>query len=142
MMVAVSWVINPLANFFLLFDRDGKYALSYNEKWNAISFSTAIVIGLLAMIAAWLIIKDSPSKQEMLIAALVVMSVSIPLGHMRFPWTFQGNSFLQWYSMSLVLTALVVALITLILPESNSVLLIVYIVGFAAYMWLHAFSKR
>ena len=142
LLVATSWVINPLANFFLLFDRDGKYAVSYNEKWNSISFTIAVITGLLVVIAALILPGQIAYKEGILTAGLIVMSLAIPLGHMRFPWRFQGVGFLQWYSMGLVVTGILTAIFCCFTTEALPTFAAFYLIGFAAYMWVHAFSKR
>jgi Tfp pilus assembly protein PilF len=141
-LVATSWVINPLANFFLLFDRDGKYAVSYNERWNALSFTAAICLGLLFVIASFVIGSEQGYRPGVLTTGFIIMSLAIPLGHMRFPWKIKGSNFLQWYSMSLVVIGLVTAAMCCITPIDLPAFAVVYLIGFAAYMWVHAFSKR
>ncbi|MBS1577225.1 MAG: tetratricopeptide repeat protein, partial [Bacteroidetes bacterium] len=81
---AASWIINPLANTFLLMDKEGKYALTNSERWNAISFMICVVAGI-AIIVLGNFIADKNWGENLLIAGLVVLSLCIPLGHMRFP---------------------------------------------------------
>ncbi|HTE24409.1 tetratricopeptide repeat protein [Flavitalea sp.] len=142
LLVITSWVINPLANFFLLFDKDGKYAVSNNEKWNALSFTGAIVLGLMVVIASIFMTSQNDQSNGLLTAGLILMSVAIPLGHMRYPWKFKGSNFLQWYSMALVITGFITAIFCSFSNESLPAFAAVYLLGFAAYMWVHAFSRR
>jgi tetratricopeptide (TPR) repeat protein len=142
LLVATSWIINPLANFFLLFDKDGKYAVSYNEKWNALSFTFAALAGLTIVIISAFLPDTNKYANGLLVSGLIIMSVAIPLGHMKFPWKIRGENFLQWYSMCLVVAGFVAALSTVSTTDDLSVFAAIYLVGFAAYMWVHAFSNR
>ncbi|RYY62589.1 MAG: tetratricopeptide repeat protein, partial [Chitinophagaceae bacterium] len=51
--VVATWIINPVANFFLLFHKDGKYALDATEKWTAITVMSSLFIGLAVLLSAW-----------------------------------------------------------------------------------------
>lgn len=140
--VATSWIINPLANFFLLFDKDGKYAVTNNEKWNAISFTTAIAAGLLLVIVSLLLPEPVAAGAGVLAGGLIVLSLAIPLGHMQFPWNLRGRNFLQWYSICLVVVGALTALFCCFSTDPFPPYAVVYVVAFVAYMWVHAFAKR
>jgi tetratricopeptide (TPR) repeat protein len=140
--VATSWVINPLANFFLLFDSDGRYAVTENERWNALSFTGAVVTGLIIVLISVALPAENPYSGGLLTGGLILMSLAIPLGHMRFPWRRRGASFLQWYSMGLVVIGLITSVCCLFTPETLPAFTAVYLVGFAVYMWVHAFARR
>jgi len=136
--VITSWVINPLANFFLLFHKDGKYALSSREKVNAVSLISALVAGLTLVITG-LLLPGSP--ENILLAGLVAMSMGLPLGHMSFPWRLKGNSPVQWFSMALVLFGLTTTAVSLIGLPAASVILPTYIIAFVLYTWASVFGR-
>ena len=142
LLVLTSWVINPLANFFLLFDRDGKYAVSNNEKWNAVSFMSAIGLGLILIVCSFVIASQTPTYPGIFTGGLIIMSMSIPLGHMKYPWAYKNSNFLQWYSMALVIVGFLTAVFCIPGNESLPAFTAVYLLGFAAYMWIHAFAHR
>jgi len=136
--VITSWVINPLANFFLLFHKDGKYALSSREKTNAIALISALVAGL-AIVITGLFLPGNPLP--VVFAGLITMSLGLPLGHMNFPLRLKGNLLVQWYSMGLVLFGLVaIAFILLGIPATVT-LLYAYGICFVLYTWLSVFGK-
>lgn len=136
--VITSWVINPLANFFLLFHKDGKYALSSREKTNAIALISALVAGL-AIVITGLFLPGNPLP--VVFAGLITMSLGLPLGHMNFPLRLKGNLLVQWYSMGLVLFGLVaIAFILLGIPATVT-LLYAYGICFVLYTWVSVFGK-
>ncbi len=141
-MVATSWVIYPLANFFLLFDKDGKYAVSSEEKWNARFFVAALVTGGLILSIQFLLFAGEAFGAQLLLTGLVVMSLCVPLGHMHFPLKLSGNSFVQWYGKGLVLLGLITAIILIINAAAGQTLSVIYFVGFAAFLWIHSLSNR
>lgn len=136
--VITSWVINPLANFFLLFHKDGKYALSSREKTNAIALITALVAGL-AVVITGLFLPGNP--EPVVFAGLVTMSLGLPLGHMQFPLRLKGNLLVQWYSMALVLFGLVTIAFVLYGVPAAVTLLYAYGICFVLYTWLSVFGK-
>ncbi|AXY73129.1 tetratricopeptide repeat protein [Paraflavitalea soli] len=136
--VITSWVINPLANFFLLFHKDGKYALSSREKTNAIALITALVAGL-AVVTIGLFLPGHP--EPVVFAGLVIMSLGLPLGHMRFPIRLKGNLLVQWYSMALVLLGFVTITFMLSGVPAAVTLLYAYGICFVLYTWVSVFGK-
>lgn len=135
---ATSWFINPLANFFLLFHKDGKYALSSREKTNAILLVIALLLGL-GLIVLSLVLPESGAY--MLYAGLITISLGLPLGHMNFPLRLKGNKPVQWLSMGLVVLGLVVVGVVLAGYPGASNLLYAYLISFIVYTWASAFLK-
>lgn len=136
--VITSWVINPLANFFLLFHKDGKYALSSREKTNAVALISALIAGLGLVITGMFL----PSNPEPVVfAGLVTMSLGLPLGHMHFPVRLKGNMLVQWYSLALLLLGFTTIAFSLLHLEGASTLLYSYFIGFVLYTWVSVFGK-
>jgi hypothetical protein len=135
---ATSWFINPLANFFLLFHKDGKYALSGKEKTNAICTVVCLLAGIGIMITAAVL----PGSQEALfLTGLVAMSLGLPMGHMDFPLRLAGNRLLQWVSLFLVAFGIItIGLAFAAYPKTDD-LLSGYGIAFVAYTWASAFLK-
>ncbi|HET9277537.1 MAG TPA: tetratricopeptide repeat protein, partial [Flavitalea sp.] len=87
--VITSWVINPVANFTLLFNKDGKYALTNSEKWSAITSVGALVFGALMLIVSYLLTSAEALSGSSFIPGLVCLSLALPLSNMQFPITFR-----------------------------------------------------
>lgn len=137
--VITSWVINPLANFFLLFYKDGKYALSQREKINAIALVVALTTGLALMVIGILL----PEPSLVIIkAGLVAMSLGLPLGHMHFPLRIKGNSWVQWFSIALVVLGGVTIVASLAASgQQADSLQNIYLVAFILYTWASVFRN-
>jgi tetratricopeptide (TPR) repeat protein len=134
---AASWIINPLANSFLLVHKEGKYALTNSEKWNAISFMICVLAGVSIIILSNFIVGPDWGG-DFLIAGLVVLSLCIPMGHMNFPIKFRNNTFPQWVELGLIALAVITLLITLLhIPASTAG--IIYFILFVIYTWAKAF---
>src|SRR5215831_7740046 len=131
--VATSWIINPLANFFLFFDKDGKYALTSSEKWSAILTVIALLSGISIILASLGLEKDSAT--DLLISGVVVMSLALPLGHMNYPIRLKGNRRMQWYSIALAATGLVAVILSFVYPAVSEVALGIYGIAFVIYTW-------
>jgi tetratricopeptide (TPR) repeat protein len=138
--VIMSWVINPLANLFLLFHKDGKYALNKREKINAICAVVVLLSGL-AMVITGLFMPENPGL-VIVMAGLVALSLALPLGHMEFPIRLKGNNAVQWFSIGLVLFGLVIIFFLfsgLPIPEA---VMWTYFVSFVVYTWARSVLAR
>lgn len=136
--VITSWVINPLANFFLFFYKDGKYALTRREKLNAISLVVALSTGLGLVIASLLM---PLVTVQLLVAGLITMSLGLPLGHMHLPLQWKGNSWVQWFSICLVLLGLAVIVLVLATPLPVDKVGFTYLGAFVLYTWASIFRS-
>ena len=143
LMVATSWIINPLANFFLLFNPDGKHALTSNEKLNSLLLIGAIALGLMTALTGLILSGYRYNPDQWYIAALIILSLGFPLGHMQFPLRFKGASKLQGYSMALVSLGIVSVILLAVAPlDSMAWAITIYGVSFVVFTWLNAFFHR
>lgn len=137
--VITSWVINPLANFFLLFYKDGKYALSQREKVNAVALIVALTAGLALMVTGFFL--PEPSF-DVVKAGLVAMSMGLPLGHMNFPLQWKEKNWVQWYSIVLIVLGLATIGISLAAtPQLAETWQNAYLVAFILYTWASIFRR-
>ncbi len=133
--IGISWIISPMANAFLLFHRDGKHALEPSERWNAIAFMACIAAGMLVLLLSGSV---APADQSgaWVLAGMVLLSLSVPAGHMEYPLKLKGNSLGQWLSMGmLVLAAGIVAMCLADIP-GYEVPLVIYFIAFVLYSWV------
>jgi tetratricopeptide (TPR) repeat protein len=133
--IGISWIINPMANAFLLFHRDGKHALDPSEKWNAISFMACIGAGILVMVLAATLATEGQSDNWFL-AGMVLLSLSVPAGHMNYPLRLKGNSFGQWLSMGMLVLAMVIVGMCLGGIPGYEIPLVIYFIAFVLYSWV------
>ncbi len=136
--VITSWVINPLANFFLLFHQDGKYALSSREKINAVCLVVVLLSGL-GLVLTGLFMPGG--SKPIILAGLVTMSLGLPLGHMDFPIRLKGNRFVQWFSMGLILFGLVIISLILSGLPATDTLMWAYFITFVVYTWASVLGR-
>lgn len=126
-----TWVITPISNLFLRFNKYGNYLLDKNEKRSsnlvAISFMVFIV-GLLLFI----ILKDV----GMLAIAIYGFAMMIPFGSMFSP---AKNNTLQIYTIALGLIGLISIGITLTSGEFWNVLTPLFVLGFVGFQWIANF---
>jgi tetratricopeptide (TPR) repeat protein len=132
-----SWTMNSIANFFLLFHPDGKYALSFTEKWSAISVVTAMLTGFAVLsLALFSSIGRGTAYEDMILTAgLVCLSLALPLGEMDYPIRFKKSGKRNRFSLLLVMTGLLSLLVVLFFPAQALLLVLVYGVGFLLYNW-------
>lgn len=139
--VVTSWVINPIANFTLLFNKDGKYALTVSEKWSAITSVSALMLGLIILAVSFVLRTPGSESLSIFIPGLVCFSFALPLSNMQFPITFktkQPNSFI---SLTLVVLGLLSILMLLIDKDGATFFLVIYFIGFIGYNWTGLFRN-
>jgi tetratricopeptide (TPR) repeat protein len=102
--VVVSWSINSVANFFLLFHPLGKYALTVTERWTAITVVSALITGLILLSLASFtgIATGTAYDGGLFIAGLVCVSLALPLSEMQYPLRLKGKGWRTWAAAVLV----------------------------------------
>ncbi len=140
LMVIISWLIKPLGNLFLSLHPEGKYAVTPNEKMNAYTVFGALVLGL-AMLLLSLLLPNEGKK--LLMAGIVMASMSIPLGMLRYPLK-QFTSFTkQWVGLICAGMGLL-AVMGLLVPWLGTMgigTMLLYGILLVAGTWVAAFSK-
>lgn len=136
--VASSWIMNPMANAFLLFHKVGKHALDPQERWNAIGFLGSLAAGTILLLLS--LAFTNPDRVTAFVqAGLAAASLCIILGHIEFPLKLKNNRFSQWLSMLMVLTALTGIGMALALIPAYEFVFIAYMALFVIYSWTTAF---
>lgn len=138
--VLTSWLINPIANFFLLFYKDGKYALSAHERWNAISTVSVMLAGFAIALVGLLL--PEAAQAGVVMGGATIFSLALPLGHLSLPVRLRGNSLRQWFTLLILLIGTVTAVLFFAgLPWAETAG-ITYLVAFVLFTWLGVFSSR
>ena len=136
--VLITWLIHPLANFFLLFHKDGKHAIDTTERWTAITVVGSLLLGMLVFCIACVII---PGKiyPPLMLAAIAFWATALPLGNIQYPLSF--TAYTGKNKIAIILVAL--GLLTLIFSFINLNVAIViggiFIVLFVINSWVGIF---
>ncbi len=135
-----TWLIYPLANFFLLFHKDGKYAVNNTERWTAIT----VVCSLAAACTLFCIGMMNGSGnilQSFLIAAMAFAAMSLPLGSIEYPLSFNGYTGRNKVAMILVALGLVTVAFSFINLNIATATGLVLIVSIVVNSWVSVFRK-
>jgi len=124
-----TWIIAPISNLFLRFNKYGQLLLNKKEKMSsnfvAISLGTFIV-GLILYIAL--------SDEKMLTIAAFGFAMMLPLGTMFSP---SKNKYgLLIYTIALALVGLTAISLTFSTGEMFNLMTVVFIFGFVAFQWI------
>ncbi|MEP7277759.1 MAG: tetratricopeptide repeat protein [Bacteroidota bacterium] len=132
-----SWTMGAIANFFLLFHRDGKYALTNTEKYSAIGVVSAVLTGfmLLAVAVCTPIAQGTAYEDAFFASGLVCLSLALPLGEIDYPIHFTMENKRNFFSVLLVTTGLFSLLFAVFFPAQALLVMAVYGVGFLIYNW-------
>ena len=133
--VVTSWVINPIANFTLLFNKDGKYALTNSEKWSAVSSVSALLIGLSVLLFTFFVTEASLLSFPMFVPGLICFSLALPLSNMEFPLSFKTKTGTSFVSLLLVTLGIVCLFMPFIDDEGALFFQVIYFIFFIGYNW-------
>lgn len=124
-----TWIIVPISNLFLRFNKYGQLLLDKKEKMSsnfvAISLS-AFIVGLLLYIAL--------SDEKMLTIAVFGFAMMLPMGTMFSP---SKNKYgLLIYTIALAVVGLTAIGLTFSTGEMFNLMTVVFIFGFVAFQWV------
>ena len=135
--VITSWIINPVANFFLLFHRDGKYALTQDERWRAITVIASLVIGLVCLIPAFAAGSDESIGPWQILAGCFLL-MAVPLNDVVYPLGLRHGS-RNTIALLLIAIALVTVLLAFPLTDTALITGLLFVVLFILNNWLGLF---
>ncbi|MET0634943.1 MAG: tetratricopeptide repeat protein [Chitinophagaceae bacterium] len=136
--VVATWIINPVANFFLLFHKDGKYALTDTEKWTSITVMGSLLSGVLLLVIGWMAgVRDELSPVFIIAFSLLLMAV--PLGDFQYPLNIRRSTATVKIAMVLVALGLITILTALVLPEYAVMVGMAFLLLFILNNWLGLF---
>jgi tetratricopeptide (TPR) repeat protein len=137
--VVTSWIINPLANFFLLFHRDGKYALDLTEKWTAITVVSSLVLGCIVVVPALTMGPKEGVYPPLMIIAVILWLMALPLGDIQYPLSFKKTGTANKAALILVSTGILTILLAFIYFPAAIVTGVLFGIGFVLNNWLGIF---
>jgi tetratricopeptide (TPR) repeat protein len=136
LIVVITWTINAIANFVLLFHPLGKHALTVSEKWAAITVIAALGTGILLLtFSAIHTSEDAASNGALFVAGLVSLSLALPLGAIEYPLSFRNKHWHVLFAKALCVAGLFTLLLFPVLPALAMQLAIVYGIAFIIYNW-------
>lgn len=139
LLVVISWTINSIANFILLFNPIGKYALTITEKWTAISVVAALATGLLILCTSQFtpLFDNTLYGNSIFTAGVVCISLALPLSQMEYPFSFKNiEGWRDWYSFLLLAAGVTGLCMFLLSPPLALIIFIIYGIAFIIYNWV------
>ncbi len=127
-----TWLITPLSNLFLRFNKYGQLLLSEKEK-----LSSSFVAGSLAVCITGLILWLVLSDETMLTLAMFGFAMMLPLGTMFSP--SKSKNGLLIYTIALAVVGVIAVWITFATHEMFNLMTVIFIFGFVAFQWVANF---
>lgn len=129
-----TWIANPVANFSLLFHKDGKYSLTKGESVIGISVVTTLVTGILLACYAYYFFVTPP--EVILYPAIILATMAIPLGQLELPLDMKSASAKVWYPIALVTTGLLAIATVFVSREVAVFFTVLYGIGLLIFTWV------
>ena len=142
-MALISWIIKPMANMFLNFHPEGRYAVTNEEKMIAYTVLGPILLGLIFGFMAL----GLPGNKEAGIPwggiALATASLALPFNYIRYPLKDYMRNFRQWMGLITVCLGILAVLTSLFLSDRtvSATLMGIYGPVWFIGMWVAAFTK-
>jgi tetratricopeptide (TPR) repeat protein len=129
-LIAIStWVISPISNLFLRFNRYGKFLLDKNEKMSSNFVAASFGLFLIGIIA-YFALKD----ERYLTIAVFGFAMMLPLGVMFSP--SKHKNILAGYTILLAVVGVLAIAFTFAANTNAEWLTIIFILGFIAFQWV------
>ncbi|WP_153800489.1 tetratricopeptide repeat protein [Foetidibacter luteolus] len=138
--VVFSWIGNSLANLYLSFHKEGKYALTSSEKYNAWSIGGVILLSIIFFTLNFT--TGGKTQGALFFCSIVVFSLAMPLSQLQYPISFVTRKPSFWMAFALIGLGVCTCLSAWIAPAVFTVFLSVYMLAFLVYTWAGSFSGR
>ena len=136
--VLITWLINPLANFFLLFHKEGKHAINQTERYTSISVVSSLLVGCILFALSYLLVsKQMPPP--FLIAAIAFWAMAIPLSNLQFPIVLKLHPSKSLVAVVLVILAFCTAIFAFISPTLALITGAIFLLAFIINNWISIF---
>lgn len=133
--VVASWTMNSIANFFLLFHRDGRYALTRTEEYSAVLVVSALLLGFALLGVDIFGEIREPWDAALFGAGLICISLALPLGEMDYPIQLKKANKRNTVSAILAGGGLLALVLGILFPVHALPIMGVYAAGFLIYNW-------
>jgi Tfp pilus assembly protein PilF len=127
-----TWIITPVSNLFLRFNKYGQLLLSKKEKMSSNLVALSLVV-FLAGLGLYLALSD----ERYLVIAIFGFTMLPPLSVMFSPSKYKNS--LLFYTIALAVTGLTGIALAFAGNELFNIVSTVYIIGFVAFQWIANF---
>lgn len=127
-----TWVIAPISNLFLRFNRYGRLLLDQNEKRNSSLVALSLVVSFIGLISYFLLGDD-----RFLSIAAFGFAMMLPLGIL-----FSGGKnqkTLQIYTLAMTTAGVSAIILTFMSNDLFNIASVLFILGFIGFQWLSNF---
>lgn len=129
--VSFSWIGSSVANFILLFHKDGKYILNNWEKYTAIAIIGLLLSGITLGSIAYI----SNLHINLTLAGVILATMCMPLSRFEEGDKMRLRSVKTIFTSALLLIGICAVLLALIGSAAAGIVVAVYFVGLIIYTW-------
>jgi hypothetical protein len=139
--VVLSWIIEPVANFFLLFHREGKYALTDNEKYGSIATAAALTAGT-AFALFYFFMPNHAQAGTFVMAALAAGSLSFVVSKIEYPLRRCFSTRQSTVAAVLAMLGLAALATMFTSPAIGVAFFVIYIILLVLATWVSALFRK
>ncbi|MGB4772671.1 MAG: tetratricopeptide repeat protein [Chitinophagaceae bacterium] len=127
-----TWVITPISNLFLRFNKYGQFLLSKQEKQSANVVASCLAIFLIGLVS-YLVLQDD----RFIVVAGFGFMMMVP-GSVMFSAP-GGKKLLLYYGLGMALVGIAAMVQTFTTGEVMTIWAMIFVVGFVAFQWVSNF---
>ena len=129
-----TWIANPIANFFLLFHRDGKYSLTKGESITGVEVIACLASGILLACYGWYFFDKAPDN--IIFPAIILATMAIPIAQLELPPDFKQATARIWYPLGLIITGVLAIPSFFFFTDLAYFLAVIYGVSLLIFTWV------
>lgn len=140
-LVISTWLIRPLANFFLVFDKDGKYALSHTEKWSSMVSVGSIGMGIVFLAFIPFVLNNEKWQDALAISGGCFIIMAIPLSLLKFPIAWNRYDNKNKLGLLMILLGIITILTAFPLPTISLIFGTLFLILVVLNTWFNVFKN-
>ncbi len=130
----MTWLITPISNIILRFNKDGRYLLTKDERLGATLTAISLSIGVV-FVVAHLIFDNNDGFIDLLLLGFMFIALAIPLGSMMTPTSKTAKNKLILYTAALA-CLIFISIAVDVLNIRTGLPFLIFLIGIIAYQWI------
>jgi tetratricopeptide (TPR) repeat protein len=140
LLVLSSWLIRPIANAFLSFHPQGRFALTLTERLSSQTAMLALAMSLILGVAGLLVWSTTALAPLWVWSAPIMATMAIPLGTVQYPIAKQYKP-MQWANVGIVALGLLAVVLLPVAGQAGLAWAAAYAIALVLGSWVSAFVR-
>ena len=132
--VFFTWIATPIANFFLLFHKEGKYAITKFEGMISVTVLLLLCTGI--SLAAYVYYSGAGTDGALFYNSLILATMAIPVAQLELPERGDKWEAKTWYPLALLGSGTLSIIFSFFFSEVAFLFAALYAIGLLIFTWV------